>query len=289
MAKSSFNSEYSCLCCGAKVPEALGPVREGVCLGFNGGFMLICAMNRPTDEEKQAFKSSSPYQFDFITVDGVIFFLARFGTLRWMDMPFNIHLYPDNRARLLEVPGPTQGYGLHIMLIDSSTGILIHQRLIGLDHDLSMRLHDAIINQPVIPNYDQRLQRIMAQYSTMDLVALANGHPSTIVKSNMVTGMPQLRPSHRGLIGIRKDDYPLPEELRKFNYYYPDAGHVVMVIPESLLPRATESGNFDDYECPIPCRYILAKGYRFLEGYVVCDAPYDKEFGVSLDESWYDE
>lgn len=103
----------------------------------------------------------------------------------------------------------------------------------------------------------------------------------------MVTGMPQLRPSHRGLTGIKKDDYPLPEELRESNYFYNDSGHVVMAIPESLLPRAIESGNFDGYECPIPCRYILAKGYRFHNGYVVCDAPYSSEFGVDIDESWY--
>ena len=109
-------------------------------------------------------------------------------------------------------------------------------------------------------------------------------------KEQAITNVPQLRPSHRGLTGIKKDDYPLPEELRKFNYYYylDGAGHVVMAIPESLLPQAIKSGNFDDYECPIPCRYILAKGYRFHDGYVVCDAPYSKELGVDIDESWYD-
>ena len=92
-----------------------------------------------------------------------------------MIKPFNIQLYPDNRGRLLEEPGPTQGYSIHVMLIDSATGILVQQRLIGLDHDLSMRLREAIINQPVIPDYEKRLQSIMAQHSTMDLVALASG------------------------------------------------------------------------------------------------------------------
>lgn len=99
-----------------------------------------------------------------------------------------------------------------------------------------------------------------------------------------------LRPSHWGLRGIKKDNYPLPQELHKFNYFYPDGmGHVVMAIPESLLPKAVKSGNFDDYECPIPCRYVLAKGYRFHEGYVICNVPYHEVFGVDVDESWYDE
>lgn len=172
--KNSTDSKFSCLCTGTRIPNASIPIPEGSCFEFDGRFTLVCAVNRPTAEEKQAFKSGTPYQFGLAIVDDVIFFLSRFGTLNWMDAPFNIHLYPDDRARLLEVPGPTQGYGLYIMLVDSSTGIIEHQRMIGLDHDLSMRLRDAIIHQPVIPDYDQRLRRIMAQYSTMDLVALAN-------------------------------------------------------------------------------------------------------------------
>lgn len=175
-----FNSEtskYSCFRTGAHVLKTSATFPEGIRFEFNGVFMLICAMNRPTAEEKRAFTSGTPYQFGLAVVDDIIFFLSRFGTLEWMDAPFNIHLYPDDRMPLLEELGPTQGYGIYIMLVDSSTGIIAHQRLIGLNHDLSMRLHDAIINQPVISDYDQRLQSIMARYSTKDLVALASkGH-----------------------------------------------------------------------------------------------------------------
>ena len=160
---------------GAKMPM---PVSDGIHLEFDGGFMLMCTFNRPTAKEKKEFKNGVP-QFDIAVVNDVIFFLARFGTLNWMDVPFNIHLYPDNRISLLEEPGPTQGYGLHVMLIDSATGALVHQRLIGLDHDLSMRLRDAIIHQPVIPDYNQRLQLIMGQYTTEDLVALARNLPDS--------------------------------------------------------------------------------------------------------------
>lgn len=66
-------------------------------------------------------------------------------------------------------------------------------------------------------------------------------------------------------------------------------GHVVMAIPEPLLPQAIKSGNFDRFEFSIPCRYILAKGYRFHGGYVVCDVPYGMNWEVDLDESWFDE
>lgn len=171
-------SEYSEFRVGSPVPKGFAPASEGVRLGFDGGFVLTCACSRPTSKEKQAFKNGVA-QFGLAVVNDVIFFLSRFGTLNWMDSPFNRHLYYDNRMSRLEVPGPTQGYGLHVMLIDSATGILASQRLIGLEHNLSMRLREAIINQPEIPDYDQRLQLTMAKYTTMDLVALAKSHPGS--------------------------------------------------------------------------------------------------------------
>ena len=121
----------------------------------------------------------------------------------------------------------------------------------------------------------------LGECSMENLVALADNEK----KSMSIP--PQLRPSQKGLSGIRKDNYPLPEELRRFNYFYPDSGHVVMAIPKSLLPQAIKSGNFDDFECPIPCRYILTMGYCFHSGYVVCDVPYSKEDGLVLNDCWY--
>lgn len=283
MTKYTTNPEISAF--GLKMPTQLS---DGVHLEFDGGFLLKCIFNRPTTKEKDAFKNGVP-QFGIAVVNDVIFFLSRFGTLNWMDAPFNVHLYPDSLAAMLEEPRSTQGYELRVKLIDGATGTLVHQRLIGLDHDLSMCLFDAIIHQPVIPNYNQRLQLTMAKCTTMDLVALGCSYPASKVQNGVIAGVPKLRPSQRGLTGIKKDDYRLPKKLRKFNYFYPDGtGHVVMAIPKSLLPQAIKDENLDDYECPIPCRYILKKGYHFHEGHVICDVPYDEDLGVDLDESWYE-
>lgn len=156
-------------CVGSKM---FTPASDGIYLEFDGGFMLISVLGRPTPKEKNAFKSGVP-QFSLAVLNDVIFFLSRFGTLNWADSPFYIHCYHDNRILLLEPPEPTQGYGLHVMLIDGTTGILVHQRLIGLEHDLSMRLFDAIIHQPVISDYNQRLQLTMARYTTNDLVSMS--------------------------------------------------------------------------------------------------------------------
>lgn len=71
MTKNSINPELSCFCTGTHVPNASAPLSEGIYLEFDGRFRLICAMNRPTAKEKQAFKSGTPYKFDLVVEDDV--------------------------------------------------------------------------------------------------------------------------------------------------------------------------------------------------------------------------
>lgn len=99
-----------------------------------------------------------------------------------------------------------------------------------------------------------------------------------------------MRRSHIGLSGISKDNYSgLPENLKEFNYYYNDSetGHVIMAIPNCLLKDAEKNGDLDMYECPIPVKYILEKGYIYHKNHIVCDAPYG-EWGVEIPEIYYE-
>lgn len=98
-----------------------------------------------------------------------------------------------------------------------------------------------------------------------------------------------MRKSHRGIAGISKDNYNgLPDNLKEFNYYYQDCGHVIMAIPESILKRAIENGDLDMYECPVPCKYVLEQGYRIVENHVVVDCNYNSFLGLVVDESYYE-
>lgn len=99
-----------------------------------------------------------------------------------------------------------------------------------------------------------------------------------------------MRRSHEGLNMnyIKKDAYNgLPEELNEFNYYYMDGdtGHVVMAIPKCLLGEAEKNGDLDMFECPIPCKYVLERGYTMYKKHVIVDIPYGM-FGIECDDKY---
>jgi len=85
---------------------------------------------------------------------------------------------------------------------------------------------------------------------------------------------------------IQKRPYPgqMPEELRTYHYYILDSGHAIMCILEAHLEEA--NGNMDDYEVPVPVKYVLEKGYRFVDGYVVVEADYSMEVGLIVDDKY---
>lgn len=105
-------------------------------------------------------------------VDDIIFVLSRLGTDPYrQDAPY-YRARSRNLARI-DAPGEGQGLAIHAMLIDSSTGVLVAQKLFSLDHNTSAALLRAIQAQPEIADYDARLDRVMAAYSTEVLVRRA--------------------------------------------------------------------------------------------------------------------
>ena len=153
--------------------KTFAPSAEGAMFNLtDSGCILIIRFNKPTAEEKRNIKSGVA-QFKFTEINGIIFFLSRFGTLSWMDSPFLLDL-----AQCHDVPHSEAGIGLslHIMLVDASTGILEAQRLIGLSTDFSNHLADAMLKQPHFQShatYLQTINSIYDKYSTPDMVDMA--------------------------------------------------------------------------------------------------------------------
>lgn len=148
--------------------RVMSPGYDGVIFDVaDDGATLIIRMGTPTSKEKQAFKSGLSLRYTVI--DGIIFILTRMGTMQWMDAPYYVGL-SLGLTRCFELPNGGEGLSVHALLIDGNTGILVAQKMIGLTTDGSLKLIKAIENQEVIPDYDARLQRVYAQYSTDDMV-----------------------------------------------------------------------------------------------------------------------
>lgn len=84
---------------------------------------------------------------------------------------------------------------------------------------------------------------------------------------------------------IEHPDYAgLPEELKEYLYYILDSGYVIMAVPECLLKEAGD--DLDMYECPVPVRYVLEKGYEIRDGHIIVNAPYDNMLGLDVPEEY---
>lgn len=78
----------------------------------------------------------------------------------------------------------------------------------------------------------------------------------------------------------------IPAELVK-HYSREDDTDTIMAIPECLLNEAKKDGTLSDYECPVPLEYILEKGYKVYNDFIVCDVQYSHELGLMIDDEYY--
>ena len=78
----------------------------------------------------------------------------------------------------------------------------------------------------------------------------------------------------------------LPSELESYHYYVSDSGHCIMCVLECHLKEA--EGHMDDYELPVPIKYVLEKGYRFVDDFVVVDAKYGLPLGLDVNDKYYE-
>ena len=77
----------------------------------------------------------------------------------------------------------------------------------------------------------------------------------------------------------------IPPELQPYHYYTLDGGHCIVCVPVCFLGEARARG-MDDYEVPVPAKYVLEKGYRIEGGYIIVDVPYDSTFGVTVPDKY---
>lgn len=142
------------------------PSPDGVLFDMtDGGGILSIIMSQPTAAEKRAFNAGLSLRL--AVVEDIIFVLVRMGSMQWMDAPYyrrlSIHL-----TRLEDVPDGA-GYGIHAMLVDGATGVLVAQKIVSTTTSGARSLRAAVLRQPDIEDYRQRLRIVTTMYSSKDL------------------------------------------------------------------------------------------------------------------------
>lgn len=137
------------------------------------GAKLEIFFNRPTIQEIRDI-TKGELRIGFAEVQDIIFMLFRFGKGEFMDAPYTVHLsVPFEFEELVE----NSGYGLLITLVDASNGILKGMRLVGFSNEFSKAFRQVVERQKACKfntrNYDATLNMIFDQYSTADLVNMA--------------------------------------------------------------------------------------------------------------------
>lgn len=150
---------------------------EGIKFEFTqSGPILLIFFDRPTDKEVESIRVGK-LEIGFYDTESSIFILAKFEGMKWIDAPYNVHLSkPFEFAKELEEQDNI-GFGLQIFLVDTVTGILKVMRYVGLGHEFSIRLRDAILKQKEVPFddgiYNFKLNEIYKRYSTDQFVDYA--------------------------------------------------------------------------------------------------------------------
>ena len=101
-----------------------------------------------------------------------------------MDAPFSLSLAQNLNS--LQTLRDGEGLALHIVFVDSRSGAIVNQRLIGLTTDFTWDLYDTLHNIDDITmsedEYQQKIYLLTRQYSTKELVSRGSVHRCVINK-----------------------------------------------------------------------------------------------------------
>ena len=174
--KVDIMKNFKEFCCGQPIEGMKGRPDGCIVDVTDSGVSVLVLMNRPTPKEISQFEGGKGVKVKLLSLRGIIFFIIKVGDNGWMDAPYNVHL-SKNLTNLQKVVDG-EGYAMHIMLIDTSTGKLVKQKLYKMPHNTSENLYEMIKKQCDMPfnifNYDENIMAIYCSYSTEELLEFAS-------------------------------------------------------------------------------------------------------------------
>ena len=120
---------------------------------MNGHELLLFFDNLRNEEIKSV--EAGPLEFGLFIYESIIFLVYKFSLIQrkekksivYGDAGFNINLVPENIKRIPELPRGNEHGFLHIILVDSSTGIVRALRGCTLSPKFTYKLHFEILKQ----------------------------------------------------------------------------------------------------------------------------------------------
>ena len=156
--------------------EAIGRPDEVYFNLDDGGISVVIYLSNVSEHELAQINSGASFEMKLVQLRGIIFGLFKFGSLNWMDAPYNVHL--SRNLTELEIPGEGCGFSMNVRLYDTATGMLVCNRLLSLSTEMSLKLIDMIAEQRKKPfdrrEYDNMVKSVYAAYSTKKLVKMAS-------------------------------------------------------------------------------------------------------------------
>lgn len=144
----------------------------------DSGAVLLIFFQSPDAYEVEQFQSGKPFEIRFTELNDIIVITTKFGSLEWIDSPYNANL--SKNLTKLELPRDGQGLGLTVIFADSYTGEVKNIRLISLSTNFTKKLFDCIMENKVKPfsqaTYYANVAILMNKYTTKDIVKMSKDY-----------------------------------------------------------------------------------------------------------------
>lgn len=137
----------------------------------DSGGVIVLFYTNPSEKEVDNIKQGE-MSVALTEKSGILFFLAKFGSLPWIDMPYHRQLSPN--LTILPVVPEGQGYLVNVVLVDIKTGKVKALRAVGLPTRFSKTFKKLVESQNAIyENYNGVLNSIYSDYTTDNLLKLS--------------------------------------------------------------------------------------------------------------------
>lgn len=137
------------------------------------GLVLSVLCNNPRDEEMESMIINARLELTFKDVDGIGFFAVKFGNMDWSDCPFAANIYLEKPE--YEEISSDKKYMLHVLLIDTSEGVLKLFRSINMDNDFATNFlswcRNTVDNEFDAADYSAKVVKAYNEYPASEDLA----------------------------------------------------------------------------------------------------------------------